>query len=125
MKRFILAAMIFLFFCPTVWGLEVVDSTMTTAVEDRTPVDHVEVFPAVDGQLYCFTRLVGAEEPTEIEHLWYRDNQLMSRVILPVRSPDWRTWSTKKFLPEWAGKWRVEIRGASGSLLETLEFTLI
>ena len=125
MKKFILAAMILPIFCATAWALDVVDSTMTTAVEDRTPVDHVEVFPAVDGRLYCFTRLAGAEEPTEIAHLWYRDDQLMSRIILPVRSSDWRTWSAKKFLPEWTGEWRVEIRDASGSLLETLEFTLI
>lgn len=125
MKRVIFLALLLAALCGTAWGFEVQRGVMTTAVEERTPVDDVETFPAADGQLSCFTRLVGAEEPTEIVHLWYWGEQLMSRVVLPVKSSDWRTWSTKSFLPEWRGSWRVEVRAAEGELLKVLRFELI
>ena len=76
-------------------GLDMADAVITTAVVDREPVDDVEVFPIQDGKLYCFTRITGAGEPTTVYHLWYYGEQLMSRVELPVNSPDWRTWSAK------------------------------
>ena len=125
MKRFALTLCLLMFFGSAGWCLEIADSVITTAVEDRAPVDRIEVFSAADGRLFCFTRVVGAEEPTEILHLWYHEDQLRSRVLLPVRSPDWRTWSSKKFSPEWRGEWRVEIRDAEENLLESLRFTLI
>lgn len=106
------------------WSLEIVDAVITTAVIDREPVDKVEVFPIQNGTLYCFTRVTGALAETAVYHLWYRDNQLLSRVQLPVNSPDWRTWSAKSFLPEWQGEWRVEIQDMNGNLLQTVKFQL-
>ncbi len=125
MKRYMLLVFLMISVCSSAWGVEIRDAVMTTAVENRTPVDNVEVFPSADGQLYCFTRVVGALEPTEVIHLWYRGDELMVRTVLPVRSSSWRTWSTKKFLPEWQGQWRVEIRDAADALLQTLTFDLI
>lgn len=125
MKRCLFLVFLLIAVSSPVWGVDVQDAVMTTAVENRAPVDDVEVFPSADGQLYCFTRIVGAAEPTEVAHLWYRGEELMSRTVLSVKSPSWRTWSTKKFLPEWQGHWRVEIRDAAGELLQTLTFELI
>ena len=48
----------------------------------------------------------------------------MSRVELPVKSTNWRTWSSKKLLEDWPGAWRVEIQDAQGNLLEKLSFVL-
>ncbi|MCK4537098.1 MAG: DUF2914 domain-containing protein [Desulfuromonadales bacterium] len=125
MMRIVPLICLLLVICSTAWGIEIQVGVMTTAVEERAPVDNVEVFPAADGQLYCFTRVTGAGEPTEIVHVWYRGEQLMSRVVLPVKSPDWRTWSTKSFLPDWQGEWRVEVQDVEGSLLKILKFKLI
>lgn len=105
-------------------ALEVVEAVVTTAVVAREPVDEVEVFPAQTGKLYCFTRVVGASEPTVVSHLWYHGEQLMSRVELPVSSPDWRTWSAKRFAGEAHGEWRIEIQGADGQVLRQITFQL-
>ena len=105
-------------------ALEVADAAITTAVVDREPVDEVEVFPREEGKLYCFTRIIGADEPTTIQHLWYYGGQLMSRVELPVNSPVWRTWSAKDFPESWQGAWRVEIQDATGKVLRQAEFQL-
>lgn len=107
-----------------VLAIEVVDAVITTAIIDREPVDSVEAFPRQNGKLYCFTRIIGAEDSTMVYHVWYRGKQLMSRVELPVRSADWRTWSAKRFLEDWAGEWRVEIQDVDGNVLRVVGFQL-
>ena len=108
----------------SVLAIEVVDAVITTAIVDREPVDSVEAFPVQNGKLYCFTRIIGAEDSTVVYHVWYRDEQLMSRVELSVNSPDWRTWSAKRFLDDWPGKWHVEIQDANGNRLRKVAFLL-
>jgi hypothetical protein len=105
-------------------ALEVSDAVITTAIVEREPVDSVDVFPVQNGKLYCFTRITGADEPTYVYHLWYREGQLMSRVELAVNTSSWRTWSAKNLLEDWPGKWRVEIQDVAGKVLQTLEFQL-
>jgi hypothetical protein len=107
-----------------VFAFEVADVVITTAVVDREPVDKVEVFPIQNGKLYCFTRIVGADEPTLVYHAWYRGEQLMSRVELPVNSSHWRTWSAKRFLADQPGEWRVEIQDVDGNVLRKVGFVL-
>lgn len=105
-------------------GLEVAEAVITTAVVEREPIDEVKVFPREIGRLYCFTRIVGADEPTLVYHLWYRSEELMSRVALPVNSPSWRTWSLKPVQDDESGEWRVEIQNEEGVVLKKVHFEL-
>jgi hypothetical protein len=43
---------------------------------------------------------------------------------LPVRSSNWRTWSSKTVLPQWVGQWQVEVLDRDGTLLKTIAFSL-
>lgn len=106
-------------------AIDAVDAVITTAVFDREPVDMVEVFPRQNGKLYCFTRITGAEEPVKVYHVWYRGEQLMSRVELPVNSSSWRTWSAKQLLEDWPGEWHVEVQDESGNVLKRVDFQLL
>lgn len=105
-------------------AVEVADAVITTAVIDREPVDEVEAFPIQNGKLFCFTRITGAAEQTFVYHLWYHGETLMSRVELPVKSPDWRTWSVKSFLEDQPGEWHVDILDVSGNLMRQINFQL-
>ena len=105
-------------------AIEVSDILITTAVIDREPVDNVEVFPRKSGKLFCFTRITGADEPTVVHHVWYRDEELISRVVLPVNSPDWRTWSARQLFEDLPGAWRVEIQEDDGNILQKVNFQL-
>ncbi len=109
---------------PAAAQMRVADAVVTTAVVERTPVDSVSSYPASAERLYCFSRIVGAEGETAVTHVWYRGEQEMARIVLPVRSPDWRTWSSKSLHPDWKGEWRVEILDAQGNLLSEVRFTL-
>jgi len=102
--------------------MEVEELSLARGIEQRQPVDVLEVVPADIGRLYCFTRVTGAQEDTRIAHVWYWQEREMARVELPVRSGNWRTWSSKRILPEWTGDWRLVVEDASGQPLAEMSF---
>ncbi len=104
--------------------LKVADATITTAVENQMPVDRIEVFAADYGKLYCFTRIVGAESATAVTHVWYYQENEMARVELAVGSSDWRTYSSKRFLPQWIGEWKVVVLDADRNVIAEIPFRL-
>lgn len=126
MKRFAwLAGLTLLLAVPgAACALEVSEASLTTGVQNRMPIDQVETLPEGGATLYCFSRIVGAAEETMVQHVWFREEQEMARVELPVRSINWRTWSSKRILPGWTGVWRVEIQDRFGEVLTTLPFVV-
>jgi len=113
-----------LFALPAVAQVQVADIVITSGIDKQMPVDRIESYPADYGKLYCFTRIVGAESETSVTHVWfYRDNE-MARVELPVGSADWRTYSSKRFLPQWVGPWRVIVFAADGTQVTSISFNL-
>ena len=91
-------------------------------IVDRMPVGSGDVIPAGTERVYCFTRIDGAQGETEITHNWYHKGALKASVVLPVRTSEWRTWSSKTLLPEWTGEWMVEVLSKDGTPLESLIF---
>jgi hypothetical protein len=105
-------------------GLEVSRMVICRGVAAREPVQPDSVFARDVGRLFCFTEIRGAETPTEIVHVWFWGEKEMARVRLPVRAERWRTWSSKRILPEWTGTWRVEVQDTAGSVLRTASFRI-
>ncbi|MCJ8503022.1 DUF2914 domain-containing protein [Desulfatitalea alkaliphila] len=103
-------------------GVRVAAAAICQAVVDRTPVATGEVFDRQVPQLYCWSRVVGAMGDTFVTHNWYYKGALQASVELPVRSPNWRTWSAKGMDPDMAGEWMVEILSADGVPLESIIF---
>lgn len=104
--------------------LSVSEGVIATGVESLTPEGAAESFPASVGKLYAFTHVNGAEGETTIKHLWFHGDNLMAEVELPVRSPSWRTYSSKTILPDWTGPWRVDVTAEDGTVIQSLSFTL-
>lgn len=125
MKSVVLAALLVILCAfPAPAAVKVVEAVITTGLSDHAPIDSVQTYSAGVKRLYCYTRLTGAQEGSFITHVWYRGKAEMGRMQLPVKGSEWRTWSTKAFLPSWTGKWRVEVLDAEGKLLSTVSFTL-
>lgn len=91
-------------------------------VVDRAPVGISDTFAKETAKLYCFTRVVGAQADSQITHNWYYQGALKASVKLNVRSSNFRTWSSKTIIPEWAGEWMVEILSEDGKPLESIIF---
>ncbi|HUV37083.1 MAG TPA: DUF2914 domain-containing protein [Patescibacteria group bacterium] len=102
--------------------LKVVEIEFCTGIEDRSPVGTGKEFPNTAGRIYCFTRIAGAAGSMTVVHVWYYDDEEKARVTLPVQSKSWRTWSSKRMLRGWTGKWRVEVQDPDGKLLRSSEF---
>lgn len=126
LKKIILLTVVSLLLACSIAGAEirVADAVITSAIEKQMPVDAIEVYPADYGKLFCFTRIVGAEEDTKVTHVWYYQDDELARVELSIGSADWRTYSSKRFLPQWAGQWRVVILAADGRELLNVPFVL-
>ena len=99
-----------------------VEAQIAAQIVDREPQEAGAVFAADVGQVYCWSRVSGAEGTT-IQHVWIHDDTEYP-VSLDIGGSPWRTWSSKSIPPEWAGDWRVEIRDGQGNMMETLSFTV-
>jgi hypothetical protein len=102
--------------------LTVARAVVCLDVVDRMPVGAADVIPAGTERVFCFTRIDGAQGETQITHNWYYMGSLKASVVLPVRTPAWRTWSSKTLLPEWTGEWMVEVLTSDGTPLESVIF---
>lgn len=109
---------------PMTANLQVVEGVICKNVVNRAPVDPGNTFPKDVGKLFCFTRVIGATGPTSITHQWYYNDRQVASVVLPVKSPNWRTRSSKVIVPWAAGAWRVDVLGPDGKLLKSLAFTI-
>ena len=103
-------------------ALNVDEAAICRNVVDRTPVGSGTNFPASVGELFCFTRILGAKTPTRITHAWYYGNVERARIDLPVNASSWRTFSTKIIRPKETGVWHVDVLDAAGNRLEVLNF---
>ena len=106
-------------------AVEVEVGVICRDVQNREPVDVGTEFEATVGVLFCYTKIVGAQMPIEITHVWYHGETEMARVNLSVEAASWRTWSHKNIWEKWTGDWHVDVIGPNGEVLKTLEFKII
>ena len=102
--------------------IQLKEAIICRSIENRTPIASASVFSDTVGQLFCFTKVVGASTDTAIIHHWYLNGKLKASVTLPVRSASWRTWSSKKITPGETGDWMVEVVTEDGNALESILF---
>jgi len=105
-------------------SIEVAAAAICRDVVDRGPVDAGYSFEASVGKLYCFTKIIGAQRPIGITHVWYFGDTERARVYLSVRSSSWRTNSSKTIQAHEIGYWHVNVLGPEGELLRTLQFEI-
>jgi len=103
-------------------SVQVAGAVLTTGIRDHMPVDSVTNVPSDVGRVFLWTRITGAQDSTVVAHVWYRGDEQAASVQLPVRGPDWRTYSTKQILPSWTGPWHVDVVDANGNVLKTVTF---
>ncbi|MEJ2101101.1 MAG: DUF2914 domain-containing protein [Desulfobacterales bacterium] len=114
-------------FIPTVEAqmadkIEVAASAICKNVVNREAVDVGTRFPSSVSRLYCFTKIVGATQPTEVFHVWSYGDVERARISLEVKSSNWRTYSSKAIQAHETGAWRVDVLDAAGNLLQTINF---
>ncbi len=102
--------------------LSVARLVVCEGIENREPTfSSMEFSPNVN-QIYCFTEVLNAGDPTTITHRWYHGENMLAEVPLNVQGVRYRTWSSKQILPQATGEWRVEVVDEAGSSLGEVSF---
>lgn len=104
--------------------LQVADMAFATSMDERQPVATDTSFSAEVGTIFCFTRITGATDTSEVTHEWYYKDEEKARIDLSVASDDWRTWSSKAILENWTGPWRVMVLDSNGKVIRTKTFVI-
>ena len=104
--------------------LEVVAAAISKNVVALEAMDVSNRFSNSTPRLYCFTKVVGASQPTEIVHVWSYNNVERARISLAIKTASWRTYSSKAIQAHEIGPWRLDVLDTSGNLLETINFEI-
>ncbi len=94
-------------------------------VRERRPIGVGKEFPKGVRKLYCFTRVTGARKKVYITHVWYLNNQKAATIRLPIRSSNYRTYSSKRIPPDFEGTGRCEVYDSEGFNLATMRFKVV
>lgn len=78
-------------------------------INNLEPENAGDTFPPEVKRLYCFTHIKGSSGTSEIQHRWYWNDDLIGTINLPVKSPNYRTYSAKTIPAGMVGEWMVAI----------------
>lgn len=93
-------------------------------IQDRTPVNVTEVFPAGTETVYCFLEARDIAQPTDVKMVWYHGDQEVAQVPLAIgQGPRWRTYASKEMMGM-KGNWKVYLVDAADNTLASVQFVL-
>lgn len=100
--------------------------TLSTAVENREPIDTKDSF-LQNERAWLFTEILNGSEGRSIYHVWnfHQDGKVfeMARIKLNVNGNRWRTWSNKNLFKK--GLWSIEVSDEYGNILASKEFNVL
>jgi hypothetical protein len=96
-------------------------AALTTAVQDREPIDSVSSLSNDKTTLYYFTEVRDMAGQT-IKHRWEHNGEVMAEVEFQIGGPRWRIYSSKTLVPTWLGDWKVSATDAAGNPLSVNNF---
>lgn len=105
-------------------GIEVAEYAVCEGVEERQPVGEKTTFTPQVGKVYFWTTIVGAQQPTQIKHVWYYEGKQMADITLNIQYLRHRTWTYKTIMPEWTGNWSVEVLDSNAKVLKKVYFVI-
>jgi hypothetical protein len=88
----------------------------TRGVQDREPVDLIEVVAADVGVLVFFTELSGLAG-SRVEHRWVSEGRMPLELAFDVGADHWRLWTQRTLSTGESGPWTVEVR-VDGEVLD-------
>lgn len=94
----------------------VVRSAFTREIDEREPMENLQNLTNDNGQVKFFTELRDMRGQTAI-HRWEYDGKVVAEIEFNVKGPRWRVWSSKSFVPQWTGDWKVSVVNGAGEVI--------
>jgi hypothetical protein len=93
-------------------------------VENRTPVNVMDRFPAGTETVFCFLEARDIPEATEVKMVWYHEEQEVAQVPLTIGQGNrWRTYTSKRTMAL-KGNWKVYLLDSADNTLASVQFVL-
>ncbi|MBI3560251.1 MAG: DUF2914 domain-containing protein [Gammaproteobacteria bacterium] len=92
----------------------VVRSIFTSEIKDREPTDKLQ--NTDNSKVYYFTELRDMNGQTAT-HRWEHDGKVVAEMKFNVGSNRWRVWSSKSFIPQTAGEYKVSVVNGAGEVI--------
>jgi len=105
-------------------GLHLSEAVICESLDNFKPLNPSAVFSVQMGSVMCFTAFDRVPKETSIFHDWIRQDKLIFRKKLVLKTPSWSSVSSIQLREADKGPWRVEIRDIDGNLLRTLRFSI-
>lgn len=103
---------------------EVARLVVCADVQDRSPVDIRDVFPAETQRVFCFLEARDIQTTTDVKMVWYHEESELARVSLTVgQGPRWRTYSSKQIMGR-SGNWKVYLLDSADNTLASVQFAI-
>lgn len=94
----------------------VVRSAFTRQIDEREPVENLQNLSNENEQVKFFTELRDMSGQTAV-HRWEYEGKVVAEVEFNVKGPRWRVWSSKSFVPQWTGDWKVSVINGAGEVI--------
>lgn len=98
---------------------EIEQAVLCKNVENHEAVEPTTTFQKGE-KAWCWIKVVNAPVDTHITVNWYHGDELKHSTELAMKYESMRTYAYKTLYD--AGKWRVDIVGADGTVLKSLDF---
>ena len=94
----------------------VVRSAFTRDIAEREPTENLQKLTNENDQVKFFTELRDMSGQTAV-HRWEYEGKVVAEIEFNVKGPRWRVWSSKSFVPQWTGDWKVSVVNGAGDVI--------
>ena len=104
--------------------LRLSEAVICETLENFKPFNSGVVFSVQAGSVMCYTAFDHVPSQTSIFHDWIRQDKLIFRKKLVLKTPSWSSVSSIQLREADKGAWRVEVRDGEDNLLRVLRFSI-
>lgn len=104
--------------------LTLVEAVICEGIDDYIPQNPGVVFSTSIGKILCVTVFDPVPQDTAVYHNWYRNDNLINKTKLKLKTPRWSTFSSIQLREADKGPWRVEIVDQKGRIHKILRFSI-
>lgn len=98
-------------------------SAICTSIVERMPEGISNEFSEEVEKIYYWTKIDNAQGQT-IKHVWKVENTILAEIELNIKSPSYRTWSSKTIYPGLKGKMTVSVIDEEGNAIKEENFVI-
>jgi len=99
-------------------------SALTSAIEEKEPIDQIAELTNDKTKIFFFTEIKGMKDHI-ITHRWKYNGKVQADVKFDIGGDRWRVWSSKNLNESQLGEWTVSVLDVGGNVMAQQTFNYI